>query len=135
MSARSTAGAAPRAAARAHTLRVSALARPVKKGSGGAAGRAPARTSFAVSAGAAPAKTAAPSATVAVTPEVAKDLYRDMVLGREFEVREGEMERGGRDCEARGPGGRRVRPRSALGVWEGVRACRGPHSPVPCHHG
>jgi hypothetical protein len=94
VSTRPALSAAPVRAARLASVRVSALARPVKggKASGGAPPARPGPPTTRTAA--APTKTAAaPSATVAVTPEVAKDLYRDMVLGREFEV----CESGGRE--------------------------------------
>jgi len=74
-----------RAPARARAARSAPVAVARKAAAGApAAGRrtpAPARATAA-----APAKTVA-AAGGALTPEVAKDLYRDMMLGREFEVR------------------------------------------------
>lgn len=51
----------------------------------GARAAQPARRAIQIRAVAAPAKTTAAKGSAIVTPEVAKDLYYDMVLGREFE--------------------------------------------------
>ena len=125
--ARQSAPRAPAAVARKPTP--SARSAASAASSRRAAGPSPAR---AVSA---PSKAVTGASLAAITPEVAKDLYRDMFLGREFEVRVGEEwgarrgggrgggrgERGVRGDASQGAPSARQRP---LGAARGGRGTR-----------